>query len=123
MTSPWPAPRRFTPISPACVGGHPDGEAGQNGAHQPALYHQPGGARAEECRDGARVDAVFATYPKVLAGRPLVLRRLIFEVAAETAGLGEIEETLKWGQPSYLTTQSGSGSTIRIDQIRVRPGK
>jgi hypothetical protein len=37
-------------------------------------------------------------------------------VAEETPGVGELEETLKWGQPSYLTTQSKSGTTIRIDE-------
>ena len=51
------------------------------------------------------------------------LRQLIFDVAAETEGVGELEETLKWGQPSYVTAQTGSGSTIRIDQVKSQPGK
>jgi hypothetical protein len=25
---------------------------------------------------------------------------------------------LKWGQPSYLTAETGSGSTIRIDRVK-----
>ena len=33
-----------------------------------------------------------------------------------------MEETLKWGQPSYLTTETKSGSTIRLDAIRAMPG-
>jgi hypothetical protein len=37
--------------------------------------------------------------------------------------VGPVEETLRWGQPSYLTAQSGSGSTIRIDRVRSRPGR
>ena len=28
----------------------------------------------------------------------------------------KLEETLKWGEPSYLTPESKSGSTIRIDR-------
>ena len=32
-------------------------------------------------------------------------------------GVGEIEETLKWGEPAYLT-RSGSGSTIRLGRDR-----
>ena len=48
----------------------------------------------------------------------LHLREMIFETAAATAGVGELEETLKWGQPSYLTAQSKSGSTIRIDRVK-----
>ena len=39
---------------------------------------------------------------------------LIFETAAATPGVGEIEETLKWGQPSYLTHRPKSGTTIRL---------
>lgn len=52
----------------------------------------------------------------------LALRQLIFEVAQNTEGVGALEETLKWGQPSYLTTQTGSGTTIRIDQLKKKPG-
>ncbi len=43
------------------------------------------------------------------------MRTLILDVAVKTQGVGPIEETLKWGQPSYQTAQSKSGSTIRID--------
>ena len=32
--------------------------------------------------------------------------------------MGAIEEALKWGQPSYLTPETGSGSTIRIDRMK-----
>ncbi len=38
------------------------------------------------------------------------------------APLGDIEETLKWGQPSYLTQQSKSGSTIRIGREKKTQG-
>jgi hypothetical protein len=40
---------------------------------------------------------------------------MIFETAASLEGVGDIEETLKWGEPSYLTPTTKSGSTIRID--------
>jgi hypothetical protein len=46
---------------------------------------------------------------------------LIFKVASTTAGVGKLEETLKWGEPAYLTRQSGSGSTIRIAAIKSDP--
>lgn len=64
------------------------------------------------------VAAVFAAYPETVRHKLLALRELIFATAAETDGVGAIEETLKWGQPSYLTTSSRSGSTIRIDRVR-----
>lgn len=71
----------------------------------------------------AEVAAVFETYPKNLKIKLLFLRQLIFDVASETEGVGALEETLKWGQPSYLTTQSKSGSLVRIDQVKSQPGK
>lgn len=46
--------------------------------------------------------------------RLLAIRDLIFKVAADTDGVGEIVETLKWGQPSYLTVRPKSGSTVRL---------
>jgi hypothetical protein len=64
------------------------------------------------------VDAVFNAYPKPIKARLLALRRLIFDTAKTTRGVGALQETLKWGQPSYLTTETKSGSTIRIDQVK-----
>ena len=60
------------------------------------------------------VEQVFATIPESERGGLLILRQLIFDVAAHTEGVGEIQETLKWGQPAYLTPQTKSGSTIRL---------
>jgi hypothetical protein len=53
----------------------------------------------------------------------LALRQLILETAKATNGVGAIEETLKWGQVSYLTSDSKSGSTIRIDQVKSEPDR
>src|SRR6266550_2003157 len=64
------------------------------------------------------VDAVFNAYPKPIKARLLALRRLIFDTARTTKGVGALQETLKWGQPSYLTAETKSGSTIRIDQVK-----
>ena len=64
----------------------------------------------------AAVAHVFAAYPPLARQRLGALRELIFEVAASTDGVGEIEETLKWGEPAYVTAHSKSGSTIRIDR-------
>ena len=64
------------------------------------------------------VDAVFSAYPEPVKAKLLALRRLIFDTAKSTKGVGALQETLKWGQPSYLTTETKSGSTIRIDQVK-----
>jgi hypothetical protein len=62
-------------------------------------------------------------YPKAVARRLEELRRLILETARETPGVGSVEERLRWGQPSFLTSQTGSGSTIRIDGFKNDPEK
>jgi len=69
------------------------------------------------------VDAVFDAYPKPLRAKLLALRRLIFDTARTTKGVGALQETLKWGQPSYLTPETKSGSTIRIDQVKSTSGQ
>ena len=61
------------------------------------------------------VKRVFNSYPSHIREKLHEIRELIFETARETKGVGEIEETLKWGEPSYLTPQTKSGSTIRIN--------
>ena len=68
------------------------------------------------------VRTVFERYPKATRDKLLVLRRLILETAAQTEGVGDLEETLKWGQPSYLTSATKAGSTIRIDRTKSEAG-
>ena len=60
------------------------------------------------------VAAVFNLYPGRIKSKLLYIRQLIYETAASIEDVGELEETLKWGEPSYLTSKSKSGSTIRI---------
>ena len=64
------------------------------------------------------VNAVFSAYPNPVKTKLLALRRLIFDTAKATKGVGTLQEALKWGQPSYLTAETGSGSTIRIDRVK-----
>jgi len=66
----------------------------------------------------AEVASIYESYPYVMRIKLLYLRQLIIETASET-GLGnDLEETLKWGEPSYLTP---SGSTIRIAWKESKP--
>jgi len=73
----------------------------------------------EACRPiiSSAVADVYDSYEDDVRRELLQLRRLIFDTAAETAGVGPIDEALKWGQPRYLTTETGSGSTIRLAPI------
>lgn len=61
------------------------------------------------------VQKKFESYPDNIRPKIEYLRRVIIDVAATEQGVGELEETLKWGEPSYLTSASKSGTTIRID--------
>ena len=61
---------------------------------------------------------IFNNYPPDIHQNLMGIRQLIFDVAEETQGVGKLEETLKWGQPSYLTPETRSGSTIRIDRVK-----
>jgi Domain of unknown function (DU1801) len=78
---------------------------------------RPPGPSASD-RPGPAVAAVFDAYPKPLKAKLLALRRLILDTARTTDGVGSIEETLKWGQISYLTPETKSGSTVRIDEVK-----
>jgi hypothetical protein len=64
------------------------------------------------------VAAVFDSYPPAVRRKLLALRKLIFDTARRTDGVGKLQETLKWGQPSYLTADTKSGSTVRIDRVK-----
>ena len=69
------------------------------------------------------VAATFDGYPSTMRAKLLTLRELNFEVAAETQGVGALEETLKWGEPAYLTSETKSGSTIRIAWKKSQPDR
>ena len=68
----------------------------------------------ERAFESPEVAAVFAAYPQRIRSKLMFLRELIFDTAAAIKEVGTLEETLKWGEPSYLTAETKSGSTIRI---------
>jgi hypothetical protein len=68
------------------------------------------------------VASVFKAYPAAIRARLMALRELVFDTAARTEGVGPLTETLKWRQPSYLTEETGSGTTVRIDRLKAGDG-
>lgn len=58
------------------------------------------------------VEAIFINYPDHVRIKMLSLRSFIIEIAKEIDDITCIEETLKWGEPSFTTK---IGSTLRID--------
>ncbi|MFZ1765984.1 MAG: DUF1801 domain-containing protein [Candidatus Nitrotoga sp.] len=66
------------------------------------------------------VAAKFNAYPPNVRQKLLALRELVFKTATATDGVGEIEETLKWGEPAYAT-KNKAGSTVRLDWKKKDP--
>jgi Domain of unknown function (DU1801) len=60
----------------------------------------------------------FSQYPTLIQLKLLFLRQLILEMRLDKGHFISIEETLKWGEPSYLAQQ---GSTIRMDWKSAKP--
>ncbi len=65
-----------------------------------------------------RVGEVFGNYPKHVQPKMQYLRKLVLETAEEIDEVDTLEETLKWGEPSYLTKH---GSTLRMDWKEKKP--
>ena len=59
-----------------------------------------------------KVNEIFANYPDSVRDKMLFLKNLVIETAEETAGVDELEISLKWGEPSFVTK---NGSTLRMD--------
>lgn len=59
-----------------------------------------------------RMEAKWASYPTNVLPQLLHLRTLIVAVAEAAPTIASLEETLKWGEPSYLAPK---GSTLRLD--------
>jgi hypothetical protein len=68
-----------------------------------------------------QVRTAFDKFPAPLRERLLMLRALIHRAASETDPMIEIEETLKWGQPSYLPRAPRTGSTVRLGALKAAP--
>lgn len=64
------------------------------------------------------VDEKLETYAADMRAALQHLRDLIHQTAGETADTGTIEESLKWGQPSFATVRPKSGSPVRIDMTK-----
>ncbi|QDH80697.1 DUF1801 domain-containing protein [Echinicola soli] len=67
-----------------------------------------------------KVETVFANYPDFVRDKMQHLRELVIETAQETEGVTDLEETLKWGEPSFVTK---NGSTLRMDWKEKTPNQ
>ncbi len=71
----------------------------------------------------AEVAAAFDAFPEALRPSLRDMRRMIFETAARIDEVGPLTETLKWGEPAYLTEKTGAGSTVRLGVSRRSPDR
>lgn len=62
-----------------------------------------------------KVQRAFYGYPPHVRERLMALRAVVFDVAEHTLGVGSLEETLKWGEISYLNP---AGTTLRIGTVK-----
>ncbi|MEJ8475914.1 DUF1801 domain-containing protein [Roseibium algae] len=69
---------------------------------------------------GPEIEAVFSSYPEPIQEPILRVRSLVFQVAEGRNEIGLITETLKWGQVSYLTEVTKSGTTLRLAPVKKR---
>ncbi|WP_298540683.1 DUF1801 domain-containing protein [uncultured Aquimarina sp.] len=67
-----------------------------------------------------KVASVYQDYTDSVREKIMDLRNLIIETAKATEGITNLEETLKWGEPSFLTEK---GSTIRIGWKKGKPNQ
>jgi hypothetical protein len=61
-----------------------------------------------------QVQKAFDAIPPKERKLMLELRELIFTVANRSKAIGTLEETLKWGEPAYITSETKSGSLVRL---------
>lgn len=66
------------------------------------------------------LEKCFANYPDYIRSQMDYLRGLVRETARETEGITELQETLKWNEPSFITKH---GSTLRMDWKEKQPNQ
>lgn len=67
-----------------------------------------------------KVATIFANYPETAQEQMKTLRELVLDVANDTPEINTLEETLKWGEPSFLAPK---GSTLRMDWKAKNPNQ
>jgi len=64
--------------------------------------------------ENASVEQAYLAMPEPFQAPALQLRQLIMTTAGQLEATGGIQETLKWGQPSYVPLKARVGSPVRV---------
>ena len=68
--------------------------------------------------DNPVVRAVFEAQPPAPREALLELRGHVLDAAMGSGRVGELVETLKWGEPAYLPKKARVGTTVRINAVK-----
>lgn len=71
-------------------------------------------AKANPPFSSTTIGDAFSGFPEAHRQKLLRIRAIIFEISSSDDSIGPVEESLKWGQPSYATPLTKSGSPIRL---------
>ncbi|MBR3119959.1 MAG: DUF1801 domain-containing protein [Lactococcus lactis] len=63
------------------------------------------------------IERIFSNYEEPYKSKLLEIRELIFTTAEMNPEVGKLTESIKWGQPTYSTLETKSGTPIRIDRF------
>jgi len=69
-----------------------------------------------------KIKNIFDSFDPINAKKLLRIRELIFKTAANIDSVGDVTETLKWGEPSYAPLKQRVGSPIRLNQLKSKNG-
>jgi len=64
------------------------------------------------------VTQAFEDYPASVRKVLLDVRKLVFKIQEKDTEIGELNETLRWGELTYLTEKPKTGSMIRLAMTR-----
>lgn len=61
------------------------------------------------------INTVLSAYPEAQRAKLQQLYKLVHDTAENISDISGLEESLKWGQPSFTAKPKGLGSSVRID--------
>lgn len=68
--------------------------------------------------ESAELKSKFDLFSPIHKKKLLFLRQLIFDTASQLKEIEKLTETLKWNEPSYVSSKPKVGSPIRINTIK-----
>jgi hypothetical protein len=65
-----------------------------------------------------KIKNIFDSFDPLIREKLLSIRNLIFTTASNIDAVGDVTETLKWGEPSFAPLKRKVGSPIRLNQLK-----